>query len=245
MIVLGDADLDGAADAAVSAGYGSAGELCMAISAIVAVGDIRRSRLSTRTATWIPKAKVGDGFRPGFPRAGPLVTSDHRDRVASGVEGTRPARARLSWSTAGRACPRRASSSIPSLLDDVTPQMKAYVDEIFGPALGGRVGTYEEAVRLVNENLRGQRRRDLHARHGRGNAVSSSTCGQWMVGINVPGFRRWLRTTPSAGWKASLFGDRRVYKPEAIDFYTRGKVVTQRWPDPATSTIDLGFPQTR
>jgi malonate-semialdehyde dehydrogenase (acetylating)/methylmalonate-semialdehyde dehydrogenase len=132
----------------------------------------------------------------------------------------------------------------PSLLDDVTPQMKAYVDEIFGPVLGiTRVATYEEAVRLVNESPYGNGVA-IFTRDGGAARQFQFDVQAGMVGINVP------IPVPVAyysfgGWKSSLFGDRHVYGPEAIDFYTRGKVVTQRWPDPATSQIDLGFPQTR
>ena len=137
-----------------------------------------------------------------------------------------------------------ASSSAPSLIDNVKPGMKAYEDEIFGPVLGvTRVDTYDEAVELVNENP-----------YGNGTAIFTRDGGvarqfqfdvqAGMVGINVP------IPVPVAyysfgGWKASLFGDRHIYGPEGIDFYTRGKVVTSRWPDPATSKVDLGFPQTR
>jgi malonate-semialdehyde dehydrogenase (acetylating)/methylmalonate-semialdehyde dehydrogenase len=241
MIVLPDADIEMAADAAVSAAYGSAGERCMAISMVVTVGDVA-DELIAAIKQRIPKVKVGDGMDPSS-EMGPLVTREHRDKVASYVE-----RAEGEGGTVvvdGRkGAPQDGFFLNPSLLDDLTPGMKAYDDEIFGPVLGvTRVGTYDEAVRLVNENP-----------YGNGTAIFTRDGGVarrfqfdvqvGMVGINVP------IPVPVAyysfgGWKSSLFGDRHIYGPEGIEFYTRGKVVTSRWPDPATSKVDLGFPQTR
>ena len=240
MIVLPDADIDMAADAAVSAAYGSAGERCMAVSLLVAVGDVA-DPLVEAIKQRIPKVKVGDGM-DASSEMGPLVTKAHRDQVASYVE--RPPRERRSSSTGARTAPADGFFLAPTLIDDVKPGMKAYEDEIFGPVLGvTRVATYDEAVRLVNENP-----------YGNGTAIFTRDGGvarqfqfdvqAGMVGINVP------IPVPVAyycfgGWKASLFGDRHIYGPEGIDFYTRAKVVTSRWPDPATSKVDLGFPQTR
>jgi len=241
MIVLPDADIDMAADAAVSAAYGSAGERCMAISQVVAVGSAA-DPLIDAIKERIPKVKVGDGLDPSS-EMGPLVTREHRDRVASYVENASDEGATVLVD--GReGAPEDGFFLRPSLLDDVKPGMKAYEDEIFGPVLGvTRVDTYDEAVRLVNENP-----------YGNGTAIFTRDGGvarefqfsvqAGMVGINVP------IPVPVAyysfgGWKASLFGDRHIYGPEGIDFYTRGKVVTSRWPDPATSKVDLGFPQTR
>jgi malonate-semialdehyde dehydrogenase (acetylating) / methylmalonate-semialdehyde dehydrogenase len=174
---------------------------------------------------------------------GPLITREHRDKVASYIESGASEGATIV--TDGReGAPEDGFYLAPSLMDNVTPEMKAYQDEIFGPVLGvTRVSTYDEAVRLVNENP-----------YGNGTAIFTRDGGVarqfqfdvqvGMVGINVP------IPVPVAyysfgGWKASLFGDRHIYGPEGIDFYTRSKVVTSRWPDPATSKVDLGFPQTR
>jgi malonate-semialdehyde dehydrogenase (acetylating)/methylmalonate-semialdehyde dehydrogenase len=241
MIVLPDADVDMAADAAVSAAYGSAGERCMAISQVVAVGHVADELIDAIKAR-IPKVKVGDGLDPSS-EMGPLVTKEHRDRVASYVENA-PGEGAKVLVDGREGAPGEGFFLKPSLLDDVKPGMKAYEDEIFGPVLGvTRVDTYDEAVRLINENP-----------YGNGTAIFTRDGGvarrfqfdvqAGMVGINVP------IPVPVAyysfgGWKASLFGDRHVYGPEGIEFYTRGKVVTSRWPDPSTSKVDLGFPQTR
>ena len=235
MIVLPDADIDMAADAAVSAAYGSAGERCMAVSMVVAVGDVA-DPLVDAIKQRIPNVKVGDGM-DASSEMGPLITREHRDKVASYIEGDVVVDGRDS-------CPADGFFLGATLIDNVTPEMKQYRDEIFGPVLGvTRVQTYEEAVRLVNENP-----------YGNGTAIFTRDGGvarqfqfdaqAGMVGVNVP------IPVPVAyysfgGWKASLFGDRHIYGPEGIDFYTRTKVVTARWPDPATSKVDLGFPQTR
>jgi malonate-semialdehyde dehydrogenase (acetylating) / methylmalonate-semialdehyde dehydrogenase len=242
MIVLPDADIDMAADAAVSAAYGSAGERCMAISQVVAVGDAA-DRLVKAIEDRLPKIKVGNGLEPDV-EMGPLVTREHRDKVASYIEQARDQGADVVAD--GRESSPDGDGFFlgVSLLDNVTPEMDAYKDEIFGPVLGvTRVGTYSEAVQLVNENP-----------YGNGTAIFTRDGGvarrfqfdvqAGMVGINVP------IPVPVAyysfgGWKNSLFGDTHIYGPEGINFYTRGKVVTSRWPDPATSKVDLGFPQTR
>jgi malonate-semialdehyde dehydrogenase (acetylating) / methylmalonate-semialdehyde dehydrogenase len=242
MIVLPDADIDMAADAAVSAAYGSAGERCMAISQVVAVGDAG-DRLVAAIQERLPKIKVGDGMEPDV-EMGPLVTREHRDKVASYIEGARGQGADVVADGRENTPDGDGFFLGVSLLDNVTPEMDAYKDEIFGPVLGvTRVGTYNEAVRLVNENP-----------YGNGTAIFTRDGGVarqfqfdvqvGMVGINVP------IPVPVAyysfgGWKNSLFGDTHIYGPEGINFYTRGKVVTSRWPDPATSRVDLGFPQTR
>jgi malonate-semialdehyde dehydrogenase (acetylating)/methylmalonate-semialdehyde dehydrogenase len=239
MIVLPDADVDMAADAAVSAAYGSAGERCMAVSMIVAVGDVA-DPLIDAIKQRIPKVKVGDGM-DSSSEMGPLITREHRDKVASYIGADAGAKVVVD----GReSAPEDGFFLAPTLIDDIKPGMKAYDDEIFGPVLGvTRVSTYDEAVRMVNENP-----------YGNGTAIFTRDGGvarqfqfevqAGMVGINVP------IPVPVAyysfgGWKASLFGDRHIYGPEGIDFYTRSKVVTSRWPDPATSKVDLGFPQTR
>jgi malonate-semialdehyde dehydrogenase (acetylating)/methylmalonate-semialdehyde dehydrogenase len=239
MIVLPDADIDMAADAAVSAAYGSAGERCMAVSMVVAVGDVA-DPLIDAIKQRIPKVKVGDGM-DSTNEMGPLITREHRDKVASYIGADDGAKVVVD----GReGAPDDGFFLAPTLIDDLRPGMKAYDDEIFGPVLGvTRVSTYDDAVRLINENP-----------YGNGTAIFTRDGGvarqfqfevqAGMVGINVP------IPVPVAyysfgGWKSSLFGDRHIYGPEGIDFYTRSKVVTSRWPDPATSKVDLGFPQTR
>jgi malonate-semialdehyde dehydrogenase (acetylating)/methylmalonate-semialdehyde dehydrogenase len=242
MIVLPDADIDMAADAAVSAGYGSAGERCMAISVVVAVGDVAEPIVEAIKER-LPKVKVGDGFDPSS-EMGPLVTREHRDKVASYLE---------SGPTQGATVVADGRETAPdgggfflgvSLLDHVTPEMDCYQDEIFGPVLSVvRVDTYDEAMKLIDENPWGNGVA-LFTRDGGVARQFQFDVEVGMVGINVP------IPVPVAyysfgGWKNSLFGDRHIYGPEGIDFYTRTKVVTSRWPDPATSKVDLGFPQTR
>jgi malonate-semialdehyde dehydrogenase (acetylating) / methylmalonate-semialdehyde dehydrogenase len=242
MLVLPDADIEMAADAAVSAAYGSAGERCMAISAVVAVGDAA-DPLVEAIKQRLPKIKVGSGFDPGV-EMGPLVTREHREKVASYLDSGREQGATVVAD--GRELDLEGDGFFlgVSLLDDVTPEMDCYKDEIFGPVLVvTRVGTYDEAVRLVNENPWGNGTA-IFTRDGGVARQFQFEVQAGMVGINVP------IPVPVAyysfgGWKASLFGDTHVYGPEGINFYTRGKVVTSRWPDPATSKVDLGFPQTR
>jgi malonate-semialdehyde dehydrogenase (acetylating)/methylmalonate-semialdehyde dehydrogenase len=242
MVVLPDADLELAADAAVSAAYGSAGERCMAISVVVAVGDVA-DRLRPLLEERIAALKVGPGTEAGS-EMGPLVTAAHRDRVAGYLDTGVDEGAELAVD--GRTHPIDADPSGfwlgPSLLDHVTPEMAVYRDEIFGPVLDiVRVETFPEAIQLVNANP-----------YGNGTAVFTNDGGAarafqhdievGMVGINVP------IPVPMAfhsfgGWKQSLFGDSHVHGTEGVHFATRGKVVTARWPDPAERTgVDLGFP---
>ena len=242
MIVLPDADIDMAADAAVSAGYGSAGERCMAVSVVVAVGDAA-DPLVDAIKSRLPAVKVGDGFDPSS-EMGPLVTREHRDKVASYLESG-PAQGATLVADGRETTPDNGGFFLGvSLLDDVTPEMDAYRDEIFGPVLSVvRVPSYDEALRLVNENQYGNGVA-LFTRDGGVARQFQFDVNVGMVGINVP------IPVPVAyysfgGWKNSLFGDRHIYGPEGIDFYTRTKAVTSRWPDPATSRVDLGFPQTR
>ncbi|MGZ6804194.1 MAG: CoA-acylating methylmalonate-semialdehyde dehydrogenase, partial [Nocardioidaceae bacterium] len=240
MVVLPDADLDLAADQAVNAGYGSAGERCMAISAIVAVGGIADD-LVARIAERTTSLRTGDGRR-GCDM-GPLVTAAARDRVTSYVEAGEAAGAKVVVD--GRSVQPDADGEGffvgPTLLDQVTPEMSVYTDEIFGPVLSVlRVETYEEAVGLVNANP-----------YGNGTALFTNDGGAarrfqneievGMVGINVP------VPVPMAyysfgGWKNSLFGDTHAHGVEGVHFFTRGKVVTTRWLDPSHGGINLGFP---
>jgi len=245
MVVLPDADIDMAADAAVSAAYGSAGERCMAISVVVAVGEVA-DPLVDAIEHRLPKIKVGPGHEDGS-EMGPLITREHRDRVAGFLESG------VSQGATLRADGRQHDLYSEdgggfflgvSLLDNVTPEMDCYRNEIFGPVLEVvRVPTYADAMRVIDEN-----------QYANGTAIFTRDGGAarqfqfdvpvGMVGINVP------IPVPVAyysfgGWKASLFGDLHMYGPEGIQFYTRAKIVTARWPDPATSKVDLGFPQTR
>jgi malonate-semialdehyde dehydrogenase (acetylating) / methylmalonate-semialdehyde dehydrogenase len=242
MVVLPDADLDLAADAAVSAGFGSAGERCMAISVLVAVdpiGDDLVARIGERVA----KLRVGPGTDTKA-EMGPLVTEAHRDKVASYLEsGTREGAV---LAVDGREHPVTGGDPSgfwlgPSVLDHVTPQMSCYTDEIFGPVLSVvRAGSYDEALNVINANP-----------YGNGTAIFTNDGGAarrftsevevGMVGVNVP------IPVPMAfysfgGWKSSLFGDTHVHGTEGVHFYTRGKAVTSRWLDPSHGGVNLGFP---
>jgi malonate-semialdehyde dehydrogenase (acetylating) / methylmalonate-semialdehyde dehydrogenase len=244
MIVLPDADIEMAADAAVSAGYGSAGERCMAIATIVAVGDVADPLVEAIKAR-LPKITVGPGSDPAS-EMGPLVTRQHRDKVASYLDSG-PAQG-ATIVTDGRDHPLYDESDGfflgVSLIDNVTPAMDAYKDEIFGPVLTVmRVKTYEEALTLINSNPYGNGTA-IFTRDGGAARQFQFEVNAGMVGINVP------IPVPVAyysfgGWKNSLFGDLHMYGPEGVQFYTRAKIVTSRWPDPGTSKIDLGFPRTR
>jgi malonate-semialdehyde dehydrogenase (acetylating) / methylmalonate-semialdehyde dehydrogenase len=242
MIVLPDADIEMAADAAVSAGYGSAGERCMAVSVVVAVGHAA-DPLVGAIKQRLPKVKVGDGMDP-TSEMGPLVTREHRDKVASYLDSG-PEQGATIVADGRETAPDGDGFFLGvSLLDNVTPEMDAYRDEIFGPVLSVvRVDTYNEALRLVNENPYGNGVA-IFTRDGGVARQFQFDVNVGMVGVNVP------IPVPVAyysfgGWKSSLFGDRHIYGPEGIDFYTRTKAVTSRWPDPKTSRVDLGFPQTR
>ena len=243
MVVLPDADVDMAADAAVSAAYGSSGERCMAVSVVVAVGDVADPLVEAITAR-LSKINVGPGTDEQA-QMGPLVTREHRDKVASYLDRGRDQGATVIVD--GREHDSYRSSGFflgPSLLDRVTPDMDSYCNEIFGPVLEVvRASTYDEALALVNDNPYGNGTA-IFTRDGGAARQYQFDVNVGMVGINVP------IPVPVAyysfgGWKGSLFGDLHMYGPEGIQFYTRGKVVTSRWPDPGTSRIDLGFPRTR
>jgi len=240
MLVLPDADLELAADSAVNAGFGSAGERCMAISVVVAVdpvGDDLVKAISGRMST----LRVGDG-RQGCDM-GPLVTASHRDKVASYIDAGVAAGASLVVDGRGVSVDGAADGFWlgPTLFDNVTPEMTLYTDEIFGPVLSVvRVPSYQAGLDLINNH-----------RYGNGTAIFTCDGGAarafqeevqvGMVGVNVP------IPVPMAyysfgGWKASLFGDTHAHGVEGFHFYTRGKVVTSRWPDPSHGGINLGFP---
>jgi len=243
MVVLPDADVSAAADAAVSAAYGSAGERCMAISVVVAVGSVA-DRLVDAIASRIPDVVVGPGVEPAS-MMGPLITADHRDRVATYVRGATDEGARVVVDGSSFALEGSEGFFLGcSLVDEVKPGMRVYDDEIFGPVLSVvRVGTFDEAVELVNCNSYGNGVA-LFTRDGGAARRFERDVTVGMVGINVPipvpvGYHSF------GGWKESLFGGSPIYGPEGVRFYTRPKVVTSRWPDPAESAIDLGFPRTR
>jgi malonate-semialdehyde dehydrogenase (acetylating)/methylmalonate-semialdehyde dehydrogenase len=243
MVVLPDADLDLAADAAVSAGFGSAGERCMAISVLVAVGgtgDELVRRISERTAG----LTTGDGTREGTDM-GPLVTRAHRDKVASYVDAGVEAGATLVVD--GRTVePAGEGGGFwlgPTLFDHVTPDMSIYTEEIFGPVLNVvRADTFAEALDLVNSNPYGNGTA-IFTSNGAAARAYEQEVQVGMVGVNVP------IPVPMAyysfgGWKDSLFGDTHAHGVEGVHFFTRGKVVTSRWPDPSTvGGLELAFPK--
>jgi len=244
MVVLPDADIEMAADAAVSAAYGSAGERCMAISVVVAVGAVADPLVDAISAR-LPRIKVGPGTDPEA-EMGPLITREHRDKVASYLDSAPAQGADLVVD--GRKSPLFKEGTGfflgVSLLDRVTPAMDCYRNEIFGPVLEVvRVPTYTDAMELLNANPYGNGTA-IFTRDGGAARQFQFEASAGMVGINVP------IPVPVAyysfgGWKASLFGDLHMYGPEGVQFYTRAKVVTSRWPDPGTSKVDLGFPRTR
>ena len=240
MLVLPDADIEMAADAAVSAAYGSAGERCMAVSALVAVGSAA-DQLVEAISTRIPAVKIGVGTEPDV-EMGPLITAEHRDRVAGYVERAQQAGAVAVVDGSTADLPADGFFYGPTLLDEVTVDMECYKDEIFGPVLSVvRVETFREAMDLINSNPFGNGTA-IFTRDGGVARQFQHEVQVGMVGINVP------IPVPVAyhsfgGWKASLFGDTHMYGPEGVRFYTRAKAITARWPDPASSQIDLGFPQ--
>jgi malonate-semialdehyde dehydrogenase (acetylating)/methylmalonate-semialdehyde dehydrogenase len=240
MVVLPDADVDMAADAAVSAAYGSAGERCMAVSVLVPVGDVADS-LVAAIAERAKSLVIGPGTEPAS-EMGPLVTREHREKVASYVSSGASEGAQVVLDGRDERFDGEGFFLGVSILDGVTPDMGCYRDEIFGPVLSVvRAETYDDAIDLVNANPYGNGVA-VFTRDGGAAKRFEADVKVGMVGINVPipvpvGYYSF------GGWKASLFGDRHMYGPEGLEFYTRTKVVTSRWPDPSTSSIDLGFPQ--
>jgi malonate-semialdehyde dehydrogenase (acetylating)/methylmalonate-semialdehyde dehydrogenase len=242
MLVLPDADLDMAADAAVSAAYGSAGERCMAISVVLAseaIADELVAKLTER----IPAIKVGPASEDGN-EMGPLITGEHRDKVKGYVQGAAGEGATVVVDGTTGELPADGFFLNPSLIDNAKPGMRCYDDEIFGPVLTvTRVHGYEDGLKLINANQFGNGTA-IFTRDGGAARQFQFDVQVGMVGINVP-IPVPVSYYSFGGWKASLFGDTHMYGPEGINFYTRTKVVTSRWPDPAKSTVDLGFPQNR
>ena len=240
MVVLPDADLDLAADAAVSAAYGSAGERCMAISVVVAGGDIADD-LVERIRVRMDKLVIGPGDDP-TSEMGPLITREHRDRVAGYIGSGADEGATVVVDGREQVFDGDGYFLGVSLLDDVTTDMQVYRDEIFGPVLSVvRRDNYHEAVQMIADNPYGNGAA-IFTRDGGAARRFQQDAEAGMVGINVPipvpvGYHSF------GGWNDSLFGDTTMYGPEGLRFYTRPKVVTSRWPDPSTSSVDLGFPQ--
>jgi malonate-semialdehyde dehydrogenase (acetylating) / methylmalonate-semialdehyde dehydrogenase len=241
MLVLPDADLDLAADAAVNAGFGSAGERCMAISALVAVEPVA-DELIEKIKDRMGKLRTGDGTR-GCDM-GPLVTGAHRDKVASYVEAGVEEGADLVVDGRDGAFDADGNGFFlaPTLFDKVTPEMSIYTDEIFGPVLSVvRAPSYDEGLDLINRNP-----------YGNGTAIFTNDGGAarrfqsevevGMVGVNVP-IPVPMSYYSFGGWKNSLFGDSHAHGTEGVHFFTRGKVVTSRWLDPSHGGLNLGFPQ--
>ena len=241
MLVLPDADLDMAADAAVSAAYGSAGERCMAISVLLAVDSVADA-LIEKVKQRIPNIKVGPASDTAN-EMGPLITAEHRDKVAGYLAGAAGEGATVVVDGRENA-PTGGFFLNPSIIDGVKPGMRCYDEEIFGPVLNVvRVKSYDEGIALINAN-----------EFGNGVAIFTRDGGVarefqfdvtvGMVGVNVP-IPVPVSYYSFGGWKNSLFGDHHMYGPEGINFFTRSKVVTSRWPDPRTSSVNLGFPQNR
>jgi malonate-semialdehyde dehydrogenase (acetylating)/methylmalonate-semialdehyde dehydrogenase len=242
MIVLPDADMDLAADAAVSAGYGSAGERCMAISVVVTVGDAA-DRLLPKVQERIAALTIAPGDQAGA-EMGPLVTKAHQEKVLGYIDAGEKEGAAVVADGRDFVVEGYEDGFFvgPTLLDNVMPEMSVYRDEIFGPVLSiVRLDHYEDAIKLVNDNP-----------YGNGTAVFTNDGGTarkfqseiqvGMVGINVP-IPVPLSFYSFGGWKDSIFGTHAIYGPDGVHFYTRQKVVIARWPDPIHRGVDLGFPQ--
>ena len=241
MLVLPDADLDMAADAAISAAYGSAGERCMAV-AVVLVVDSVADALVERIKNRVPNIKVGAGTDPDS-EMGPLISREHRDKVAGYVTNANAEGAKVIIDGTDKAKDEGFFLN-PSLIDHVKPGMKCYDEEIFGPVLTVmRVKSYDEGLQTINDNQFGNGT-SIFTRDGGVARHFQYEVNVGMVGVNVP-IPVPVSYYSFGGWKASLFGDQHMYGPEGINFYTRGKVVTSRWPDPRTSKVDLGFPHSR
>ncbi len=241
MLVLPDADLELVADSAINAGFGSAGERCMAISVVVAVEPVADA-LIEKIVTRMEKLKIGDGRRNCD--MGPLVTKEHRDKVAGYIEVAMKDGAKVVVDGRGIKVDGEVGGFWlgPTLIDNVPTTSKVYTEEIFGPVLSiVRVKSYDEGVKLINTGA-----------FGNGTAIFTNDGGAarrfqnevevGMIGINVP------IPVPVAyysfgGWKNSLFGDTKAHGVEGVHFFTRGKAITSRWLDPSHGGINLGFPQ--
>jgi malonate-semialdehyde dehydrogenase (acetylating)/methylmalonate-semialdehyde dehydrogenase len=243
-IVLPDADLDLAADGLVSAAYGSAGQRCMAVSVAVTVGDVAEPLLD-KIAERIAKLKVGPGTDPSS-EMGPLVSRAHYEKVSGLVDAGVAEGAELRVDGRGLSVEGHEDGYFlgPCVFDHVTPGMRVYDEEIFGPVLVVvRADSYPEAVDLVNANPYGNGAA-IFTNDGAVAQVFEREVTAGMVGINVP-IPVPMADHSFGGWKASLFGDLHVHGPDGVLFYTRGKVVTRRWADPAHRGVDLGFPTAR
>ncbi|MET7935087.1 CoA-acylating methylmalonate-semialdehyde dehydrogenase [Streptomyces sp. NPDC005322] len=242
MLVLPDADLDFAADNAINAAYGSAGERCMAVSVVVAVGETG-DELVKKIADRAARLRIGPGNDPAS-EMGPLITKEHRDKVASYVHGAAAQGAEVVVDGTGLTVEGHENGFFlgVSLLDKVPPTADAYRDEIFGPVLCVvRAETYDEAIALINSSKWGNGTA-IFTRDGGAARRFQLEVEAGMVGVNVPipvpvGYHSF------GGWKDSLFGDHHIYGNDGVHFYTRGKVVTTRWPDPSDGGINLGFPR--
>ncbi|HKT58019.1 MAG TPA: CoA-acylating methylmalonate-semialdehyde dehydrogenase [Microbacterium sp.] len=244
MLVLPDADLELAADMAVNAGYGAAGERCMAISVVLAVEPVADD-LVAKIRERIGRLRIGDGASTPEPDMGPLITGVHRDKVAGYVDVAEADGADIVVDGRGFQVDGAEDGFFfgPTLLDKVPTSSAAYREEIFGPVLSiVRVQSYDEGLELINSG-----------RFGNGTAIFTNDGGAarrfqnevqvGMIGVNVP------IPVPVAyhsfgGWKQSMFGDAKAYGVHGFDFFTREKAITSRWLDPAKhGGIDLGFPQ--
>lgn len=242
MLVMPDADLDQAADSAINAGFGSAGERCMAISVIVALDSIA-DELIEKINERIPQIVTGDGR--GSCDMGPLVTEAHRDKVASYIQIAEDDGATVVVD--GRTVQADGAESGfwlgPTLIDHVSTDSRVYTDEIFGPVLSVvRVQSYEEGVELINRSEYGNGTA-IFTRNGNTARRFQHEIQVGMIGINVP-IPVPVATFSFGGWKSSIFGDSRAHGDEGFRFFTQQKVVTSRWPNAAESEINLGFPQT-
>jgi malonate-semialdehyde dehydrogenase (acetylating)/methylmalonate-semialdehyde dehydrogenase len=239
MVVMPDADLDGAADAVVSAAYGSAGERCMAVSVLVTVGDVA-DPLIEKVADRIGRLTIGPGNDPKS-EMGPLITRQALDRVNGYVQGAAAEGATVVVDGTQKEFDGDGFFTGISLVDHVKPGMKVYDEEIFGPVLSVvRVDTYEEAVKLINSNQFANGVA-VFTRDGKTARQFEFEIEVGMVGVNVP-IPVPIGAFSFGGWKNSLFGDTHMYGPESFNFYTRRKLVTTRWPHPSESQINLGFP---
>lgn len=239
MVVMPDADLDAAADAAISAGFGSAGERCMAVSVVVPVGDIA-DELVAKIRERIGDIKVGPGTDPQA-EMGPVITAQAKERIEGFIAGAEESGASVLVDGRKADLPPSGYFIGPTLVDDVVPGMPVYDEEIFGPVLAvARVDTFDAAVELINSN-RYANGTAVFTRDGRTAREFEFNIEVGMVGINVP-IPVPIGAFSFGGWKDSLFGDTHIYGPEAFNFYTRRKVVTERWPLPSESQVNLGFP---